>query len=192
MAVEIRVLKKEDDRSSFSCGDIALDYFFQKYAGQNQFKHYIGTTYVAVEKGELLGFVSVSSGSLARDGLPQGIRKKLPCYPLPVLKITRIGVDRRFQNHGIGRRLLEAMFRLSLKQKEMSGCVGVVVDAKVEAVAFYEKLGFIVLDVKHGLSKNYPEQVAMFLVIGSIEKALHKRHDNLAGMNYQDMTGKDE
>ena len=38
-----------DDRTRFRSGDADLDRFFQAYAGQNQFRHHIGTTYVAVE-----------------------------------------------------------------------------------------------------------------------------------------------
>jgi hypothetical protein len=39
-----------------------LDRFFQAYAGQNQVRHHIGTTYVAVEGAELCGCVTVSRG----------------------------------------------------------------------------------------------------------------------------------
>ncbi len=45
--VKIRALKKTDSRSDFRSGDPELDLFFRRYAGQNQFKHHIGTTVVA-------------------------------------------------------------------------------------------------------------------------------------------------
>ena len=50
MKIEIRKLEKRDKRGDFSSGDIEIDRFFLKYVGQNQFKHKIGTTYVAIEK----------------------------------------------------------------------------------------------------------------------------------------------
>lgn len=59
----IRILKREDDRDSFTCGEIELDYFFKKFAGQNQFKHFVGTTYVATDDKTVFGFVTVSAGS---------------------------------------------------------------------------------------------------------------------------------
>ncbi len=40
--VRVRALARSDDRSGFACGDIELDRFFQRYAGQNQFRHHIG------------------------------------------------------------------------------------------------------------------------------------------------------
>lgn len=47
--IEIRSLQINDDRKSFSSGDADLDRFFHKYAGQNQFRLHIGTTYVALD-----------------------------------------------------------------------------------------------------------------------------------------------
>jgi len=170
--INIRILKKSDDRSSFSCGEIALDYYFQKYAGQNQFKHFVGTTYISTDDTKIFGFVTVSVGSLMRDDLPKNIQKKFPAYPLPILHITRLGVDIRYQNRGVGKELMVMVFRLAIEQKEKFGCIGVVVDAKIDAVEFYKKLGFVELEVKRGLSRTHPLPIPMFMVIQTIEKAL--------------------
>jgi len=56
----VRPLSRADDRSGFSCGNIEPDRFFRRYAGQNQFRHHIGTTYIAVDGERILGFVTVS------------------------------------------------------------------------------------------------------------------------------------
>jgi len=169
--IKIRILKKSDNRSSFSCGDIAIDYYFQRFAGQNQFKHFVGTTYISTDDSKIFGFITVSAGSLMRDNLPKTIQKKFPAYPLPILNITRLGVDLKYQNQGVGKELIVTAFKLAIEQKKRFGCIGVVVDAKVEAVEFYKKLGFIELEVKRGLSKVHPLPVPMFMVIQTIEKA---------------------
>lgn len=109
---------------------------------------------------------------VVREDLPQEIRKKFPHYPLPILKISRIGVDVNYQNQGLGKELIATAFRLALEQKEKFGCIGVVVDAKIDAVAFYKKLGFIELDLIRGVSKVHPLPVPMFMVIQTIERAL--------------------
>lgn len=44
---------------------------------------------------------------------------------------------------GVGATLLRAVFTLALQMADDFGCVGVVVDAKPDAIASYEKLGFI-------------------------------------------------
>jgi hypothetical protein len=49
VAIEIRLLREGENRSSFASGDEQLDLFFHRYAGQNQFRHHLGATYVAVE-----------------------------------------------------------------------------------------------------------------------------------------------
>jgi predicted secreted Zn-dependent protease len=96
--IEIRPLRPDDDRSAFSCGQPDLDRFFQHYAGQNQFRLHLAVTYVATADERLLGFATVSVGSLARKTLPSArMRRRLPAYPLPVLRLARLGVDQRAQ-----------------------------------------------------------------------------------------------
>lgn len=170
--INIRLLKKSDNRSNFSCGEIEIDYYFQKFAGQNQFKHFVGTTYISTDDKTIFGFVTVSAGSLMRDDLPQNIQKKFPAYPLPILHITRLGVDVKYQKQGVGKELMVTAFKLALEQKKKFGCIGVVVDAKVKAVEFYKKLGFIELEVNRGVPKVHPRPIPMFMVIQTIEKAL--------------------
>ena len=67
--IEIRPLRPADDRSAFSCGQPNLDRFFQHYAGQNQFKLHLAITYVAAAKDRILGFATVTVGSLERRNL---------------------------------------------------------------------------------------------------------------------------
>jgi hypothetical protein len=47
------------------------------------------------------------------------------------------------------------------------GCVGVVVDAKPDAVAFYEKLGFIPPAARTGQRGDRSEPLPMFLELGA-------------------------
>lgn len=81
--IHVRRLEPRDDRSGFHSGNIDLDRFFQRYAGQNQFRHHIGTTYLAVRGEQITGFVTVSSGEMTTEALSKGLRKRLPSYPLP-------------------------------------------------------------------------------------------------------------
>ncbi|QRN95302.1 GNAT family N-acetyltransferase [Archangium violaceum] len=170
MALEIRRLLQEDDRSGFRSGNVDLDRFFHRYAGQNQFRHHIGTTYVAVEDGTIVGFVTVAPSEIAVADLPGSRRKKLPQYPLPVLRLARLAVDERAQGRGVGSGLLRAVFVLAHRLADELGCLGVVVDAKPEAVPFYEKLGFIDLGARAGHLGDRPEPRPMFLELGAIPK----------------------
>ena len=152
-AVEIRALTPTDDRSDFRCGQADLDRFFEYYAGQNQFKLHLSVTYLAVVDARIAGFATVSVASLERANLPSArLRRRLPNYPLPVLRLGRLGVDTRAQRMGIGSALLRHVLGLAMEQRDHLGCVGVVADAKPDAVPFYEGLGFVALEgVREGL-----------------------------------------
>lgn len=170
--VQIRRLESTDDRSRFCCGDIELDRFFQLFAGQNQFRHYIGTSYIAECTDQIAGFVTVSNGEIMAEKLAASLRKRLPDYPLPILRIARLAVDQRFQGHGIGKLLLKAMLELALQQRDQAGCIGVVVDSKPAAVPFYTGLGFTPLETVSGELGSRPEPLPMFLPIRVIAKCV--------------------
>ena len=177
LEVRVRRLEPKDDRTEFRSGNIDLDRFFQRYAGQNQFRHHIGTTYVAVHGDHIVGFVTVSSGEMAAEKLAKNLRRRLPAYPMPILRLARLAVDERFQGHGIGKLLLRAILELALQMRDRVGCVGVVVDAKPDAVAFYTTLGFKLVEMVSGALGDRPEPVAMFLRIGEIAAAVNAATD---------------
>lgn len=171
-AVELRPLARDDDRSGLSCGDAELDCFFEHYAGQNQFKLHLAVTYVALVGKRIVGFATVAPCSIERASVPSArLRKRLPSYPLAVLRLARLGVDARAQGLGIGRAFLRHVLGLALEQRDRLGCVGVVTDAKPHAVTFYETLGFRALEgVREGLLVSEP--LPMFLGIETIAGAL--------------------
>lgn len=169
--VVVRQLQPQDDRSTFRSGDIELDRFFQRYAGQNQFRQHLGTSWVAVRGPTILGFATVSAAHLEVGELPQELRRKLPAYPLPVLRLARLAVAEAAQGAGIGRVLLRAVFTLAWRMADDFGCVGVLVDAKPGAVGFYEALGFRALAHTKGALGDRPEPTPMFLELAAIPRA---------------------
>lgn len=170
--MEIRALAESDDRARFRSGDPDLDRFFHKYAGQNQFKHHLGVSYVAVEERRVLGFATVAPGQVEIDGLPAAMRAKLPRYPLPVLRLARLAVDETARGRGIGAALLRFVMGLAVRLAEQLGCVGVVVDAKPDAVGFYARYGFIAIEGIEGVSDARPRPTPMFLALRAIRIGL--------------------
>lgn len=172
--IEIRPLARDDDRSDFSCGEPDLDRFFEHYAGQNQFKLHLAVTYVAMRERRVVGFATVSASSVERATVPSArLRRRLPAYPLPVLRLARLGVDTRAQGMGIGKALLRHVIRLAVDQRDRLGCLGVVTDAKPKAVASYESLGFLPLaGVREGLLGGRP--LPMFLPVATAASALER------------------
>jgi GNAT superfamily N-acetyltransferase len=168
MTVEIRGLRPSDDRQAFRSGDEALDLFFHRYAGQNQFRHHVGTTYVAVETESILGFVTVSPGSLDAGDLASG--RRMPPYPVPILRVARLAVDDSARGRGLGKALLRFAIELAERLMRDFGCVGVVVDAKPAAVEFDRRFGFTPVDVVEGVTAQRPEPTTLFLPLGSVPR----------------------
>jgi GNAT superfamily N-acetyltransferase len=169
--MEIRALRPSDDRSAFQCGDEALDRFFHRFAAQNQFRHHLGVTYVAIDDGRVLGFATLAPRHIEIEDLPERVRKKLPRYPVPVLGLARLGVDRSAQSMGLGTQLLRFVLGLAAKMADEIGCAGVVVDAKPGAVEFYTKYGFTPFEMLEGQSDARPQPTPMWLPIQAIKNA---------------------
>ena len=171
MTVSVRRLEPQDDRTKFRSGNIELDRFFGRYAGQNQFRHHIGVTTIALdEAGAIVGFATVTASELVTERLSEARRRRLPAYPVPVLRLARLAVDERARGRGAAQALLRFVFTLAHHTAATVGCLGVVVDAKPDAVGFYEKLGFIALDVTAGELGDRPLPKPMFLELGAIPK----------------------
>ena len=171
LPLEVRKLAPADDRSRFRSGNADLDRFFARYAGQNQFRHHIGTTYVAVDAaGEIAGYVTVSASELSPGSVSAASRKR-PRYPVPILRLARLAVAENAQGKGAGRLLVRATLVLAQRMAEEVGCIGVVVDAKPEAVAFYAKLGFMPLELVGGELGDRPLRQTLFLELAQVPAA---------------------
>ena len=82
------------------------------------------------------------------------------------MRLARLAVDQ--QGKGVGRQLLNATLALAQRLAQTVGCVGLVVDAKPDAVTFYEGFGFVQLDADAGQLGDRPEPVPMFLELASV------------------------
>jgi predicted N-acetyltransferase YhbS len=139
--VDLRRLEPGDDRAPFSCGEPHLDTYLREHAGQAQFKHRASATYVLTEDSRVIGYVTVVPGTIRRDDLNNSFRR-LPPGAMPVLILARMAVSTDYQRRGLGERLIIKVLSLALDMARDLGCVGVVVDAKSTARAFYDRYDF--------------------------------------------------
>lgn len=167
-----RPLERSDVRGDFDCGEPSFNDFLWRYAAQNQFKNYVGVTYVIVDELRAVrAYATASGSSVDLSRLPDSDRRGLPDYPLPILRVARLAVDLRHQSRGLGRALMQDMMLLALEQRRHVGCVGLLVDALPNRVSFYEQLGFIGLDTVGGGSSPRARSRPMFLSIRKVERA---------------------
>ena len=143
MAFDVRLLRREDDRGGFDCGEAPVNTFLQRFAHHHQFKHGVSVTWVAVENAKIGAFATLTATTMGRDEVPS--TRSLPPFPLPALLLARLGVDRSAQGSGLAKELLLAAIRSAIRMRSEVGCVGIVVDAKSAAVGFYERRAFVVI-----------------------------------------------
>lgn len=140
---------KADEKLSalFNCEHTDLNLYLSRYALSN-IKKRVNVAYVVKTENEpvkILGYYTLSAGSLAYDKLPLGLQKGLPKYPFPVARIGKLAVDVTFRRQGMGAFLLCDALQRCKKISEEMGLGAVIVDSKAEAKAFYEGYGFSVL-----------------------------------------------
>lgn len=133
-----------DARSRFDCGTPALNSYLAQKASQHEAKN-ITRTCCAERDGALAGYHSLTNAEVDVSALPPDvIRKyKLPTHQLPVVRLARLAVDSRFQGLGLGQILLVDAMAKVVRVAELSGCMGLIVDAKDDRAAeFYLEFGF--------------------------------------------------
>lgn len=136
------------DRKSFDCGSPDLNDYWRRYARQN---HESGgaKTFVAVSPAEtsrILGYYSISPGSIAFAAVPANLTKRLGRYDVPVFRLGRLAVDLSMQGQGLGADLLLSAGARALAVAAEVGGAALAIDAKDEkAVRWYERFGALAL-----------------------------------------------
>jgi GNAT superfamily N-acetyltransferase len=169
----IERLDRSHERGEFTCGKEPLDLFLRTLVSQYE-KRRLGRTYVAVlpDEKKVRGYYTLASGAVAFENLPQPATRKLPRHPLPVVLLARLAVDQSAQGKGLGKLLLMDAFSRCLALAQQLGVHAVEVDAiDDEAVAFYQKYGFVSL-------LDNPRH--LYLAMATIEDAFG---ENAAGLS---------
>jgi GNAT superfamily N-acetyltransferase len=101
-------------------------------------------TFVVTRKDRIVGYFSVTMGSVLRADAPAKVVRGLPAYPVRMVLLVRLAVDRREQGRGLGAMLLAEALRKAADAGESAAARLIVVDAIDDgAVRFYERHGFI-------------------------------------------------
>lgn len=140
-------LGKTHKKKEFDCGNRQLNDYLSKIAKQDVEKD-VSVCYILEGKDhEVLGYFTLSSGSISREEIPENLSKRLPRYTdIPFASIGRLAIDQNCQRKGYGEYLLIEAFTEILKVSEVLGIAGVFVDPIDDlAINFYERYGFLKL-----------------------------------------------
>lgn len=164
------LLGKHHDRAAFSCGEPSLDDYIQKRASQD-IKRYAAVVYVMTkgrEDSTILGYYTLSAGSILLDEVPEEAARKLARYPqVGAILLGRLAVDEQRKGQGLGAKLLRDALLRCVEQSSQVAAAVVIVDALNEgARRFYEKYGFLLLP---GQADSYPTR--LFVPIKTLKQA---------------------
>jgi GNAT superfamily N-acetyltransferase len=136
-----RRLEEEHDLKDFDCG-VDLNTYLKRYASQTQ-KRYGARTYVVLEENRVVAYYTLVFGGINWNDAPESLRKGLGRYPILIMLIARLAVDKGWAGKALGNSLLLDAVQRCLAASEIAGLRALVVDAKDDvAKRFYEKRGF--------------------------------------------------
>jgi GNAT superfamily N-acetyltransferase len=137
-------LSKLHDRTEFDCEVEPLNEYLKKYAFQNQKKDAARTYVVTVDESKIVGFYTLAFGSVSHEEATEEVSQGLGKYPIPVILLARLAVDKTQKGKGLGKALLKDALIRAIQAADIAGLRAFLIHAKDEnAMSFYRKFGFI-------------------------------------------------
>jgi len=142
----VNALNTDHLRKSFDCGETSLNTYLQRYARQN-IKKRINRVFIASPVDSVktvVGYYTLSAGSIKANELPLIEKQRLPNYPIPVALLGRLAIDTQYQGQRVGSILLADAVQRIEQASEVMAVYAIVVDALSPSVAeFYQSFGFV-------------------------------------------------
>jgi GNAT superfamily N-acetyltransferase len=141
--VRLERLGPQHALDDFQCGHADLDTWLKRHALAAQ-QMDSARTFVLVEGDRVIGYFSLTMGSVLRAEAPGKLVRGLPSYPVSMVLLARLAVHSAAQRQGLGALLLAEALRKAVSAGEAAAARLVVVDAVDEdAARFYAHHGFI-------------------------------------------------
>ncbi len=96
----IHKLGDKDGIDAFDCGYADLNLFLKRYARINQ-KIGSSQTYTCCDAGCVVGYYSLTVGSIEHEDVPTRVAKGMPRYPIPVMILARLAWIGFFKARGL-------------------------------------------------------------------------------------------
>jgi predicted N-acetyltransferase YhbS len=136
-----RPITEDDDTSSFDTSEPALDDYLRQRALAN---HVQGASrcLVTCRADRVVGYYALASASVQHRDVTGKVRRNMP-DPVPVILLSRLAVDRKEQDSGLGKHLLRDAILRSVAASEIIGVRALLVHALNDtARAFYAHFDF--------------------------------------------------
>lgn len=132
----------------FDCGKDSLNDWLMRHARQAQSSG-SAKTYVVADEHRVVGYFSLTVGQIDTLEVPERVRKGMGGYPIPVVILARLAVDKRMHGVGIGAGLLQEAIRRAVIISGQAGVRAMLTHPiDDEAARFYQRFGFEVSPVR--------------------------------------------
>ena len=84
----------------FECGEEPLNVYLKRYAGQNERRGGSRTFIIADRNNRVVGYYTLTVGSVEQADAPKTVTKGMGKYPIPVIILARLAIDKSVQNQG--------------------------------------------------------------------------------------------
>jgi GNAT superfamily N-acetyltransferase len=135
-------LEAHHDRSAFDSHVSELDDWLKNFAWQAH-RNESSKVYVIHDDLRVVGFYALSAGSVRPNRAPARVAKGQGSYDLPIVVLTRLGVDHGLRGNGFGAALLKDVLVRVASAADIVGVRALHAHAKdARARQFYEHFGF--------------------------------------------------
>src|SRR5207248_719653 len=127
-----------------SCGRDEPDSWLHAHPLDSERRDIARTFVVCRDDRRVVGYYSLTMGLVRMAEAPRKLVRGLPGYPIGMVLLARLAIDRKAQGTGLGAELLADALRRALHAGESAAARLVVVDAlDDQAARFYQRFGFI-------------------------------------------------
>jgi len=142
-----RPLAADDLVDEFDCGKPSLNDWLARHARQAQASGSARAFAIADDAKDgsrVVGYYSLTVGQVDTLQVPERIRKGMGQYPIPVVLLARLAVDRGYQGQGIGPGLLRDAISRAVTISEQAGVRALMTHPlDADAASFYLAFGFV-------------------------------------------------
>lgn len=136
------------DLKKFKCSDKEFEQFLQRKSRKHE-ETLLAKTYLLYykekkeEKGEIVGFYTLSSASLsATEEIKLNFKSGKLYSDYPAVRIGRLAISKDYEGKGFGRHILDYVKGQLVYYNEFIGCRYLIVNALNDVSEFYLKAGF--------------------------------------------------
>lgn len=138
----VEPLARDDEVAAFDCGSDSQTTWLRRHGLQ---AHQSDTARVYVvclqDTRTAVGYYALAAGSISHEDAPPRVAKGIGRYPVPVVILTRLGVDVGEQGRGLGSALVRDALFQAAAIAERVGVRALLIHAETpEAAAFYRRL----------------------------------------------------